>query len=284
MLRYKNVTDGGVSIEQITSRPSIYLDQWMWCLLSEDSALRKRFIKTAHDANATIMYSNATLMELALIEDSKQIDAIHEVMDSLDYGFSDSNPSRVIGKEEELETPGGGAFKGVNPCCGLELIENYFLNRMDPLRPFQLSTILPKLKIDVESGNFREMSQRFEDLTPIVLKPRKDPEALSRAKKRHSKKELFRKQMPYTKDIYRLAIDFVVVNENMNMPSKEWIDLLHTVVPVAYFDFVMLDKRWCHFIRTVFPLSPPDIANVFSKREMDRFLSEIKDFEGIPVS
>lgn len=87
MLRYKNVTDGGVSIEQITSRPSIYLDQWMWCLLSEDSALRKRFIKTAHDANATIMYSNATLMELALIEDSKQIDAIHEVMDSLDYGF-----------------------------------------------------------------------------------------------------------------------------------------------------------------------------------------------------
>lgn len=77
--------------------------------------------------------------------------------------------------------------------------------------------------------------------------------------------------MPYTKDIYRLAIDFVVVNETMKMPSKEWIDILHTVVPVAYFDFVMLDKRWYHFIRTVFPLSPPDIANVFSKPEIDKF-------------
>ena len=284
MLRYKNATNDGVTIEQITSRPSIYLDTWMWCLLSEDSALRKRFIKTADEANATMMYSSATLMELALIEDSKQIDAIHEVMDSIDYGFSESNPSKVIRKEEDLEVPGGGAFKGVNPCCNLELIKNYFLNRMDPLRPFQLSAILPKLKIDMESGKFREMSQKFEDLTPIVLEARKDPEVLSRAKKRHWKKELFRKQRPYTKDIYRLAIDFVIVNKNMKMPSKEWIDLLHTVVPVAYFDFVMLDKRWCHFIRTISPLAPPDIANVFSKREIDKFLSEINDFEDLSAS
>ena len=149
------------------------------------------------------MYSNATLIELALIEDTKQLDAIHDVMDNLDYGFSDFNPSRVIYKEEELEIPGGGAFYDLNPCCDLELIKNYFLNRMDPLKPFQLSVILPKLKGDVESGKFREMGQRFEDLTPIVLKARNDPVALSRAKKRHSRKELFRKQMPYTKDIYR---------------------------------------------------------------------------------
>jgi hypothetical protein len=279
VLRYKDVTDGGVTIEQVTSRPSIYLDQWMWCCLSEDSVLRNKFISTADAAHGTIMYSNATLIELALIEDTKQLDAIHEVMDNLDYGFSDFNPSRVIKKEEELEITGGGAFYDINPCCDLELIRNYFLNRMDPLKPFQLSAILPKLKGEVESGKFREMGQRFEGLTPIVLNARNDPEALSRAKKRHSKKELFRKQMPYTKDIYRLAIDFVVVNENMKMPSTEWIDFLHTVVPVAYFDFVMLDKRWCQFIRTTFPLSPPNIAYVFSQREINDFLDKVEKFE-----
>lgn len=279
MLRYKDVTDGSVTIEQITSRPSVYLDQWMWGLLSEDSDLRNKFIQTAGEANATLMYSNATLIELALITDRKQIDAIHEVMDNLDYGFSDFNPSRVIEKEERLEIPGGGAFYELNPCCDLELIKNYFLNRMNPLKPFQLSAILPKLRADVEYGKFRQMGNRFEDLKSIVLKVRNDPDALNRAKKRHSKKELFRKQMPYTKDIYRLAIDFVVVNECMKMPSNEWIDLLHTVVPVAYFDFVMLDKRWCHFIRTIFPLSPPDIANVFSQREISEFLDQIEVFD-----
>ena len=279
VLRYKDVTDDGVSIEQVISRPSIYLDQWMWCLLSEDSALRKSFIDTASGVNATLMYSFATLIELALIEDKKQINAIIEVMDSLDYGFSDSNPSIVIRKEEELEIPEGGIFKGVNPCCDLELIKNYFLHIMDPLKPFHLSAILPKLREEGTSEKYREMGQRFNNLTPIVLKARNDPEALNRAKKRHSKKELYRKQMPYTKDIYRLAIDFVVVNEKMNMSSNEWIDLLHTVVPVAYFDFVMLDKRWCHFIRKIFPLTPPNIAHVFSQRETDNFLTKIEDFE-----
>ncbi|MBI4764278.1 MAG: hypothetical protein HY787_06715 [Deltaproteobacteria bacterium] len=278
MLRYKDVTDGGVTLEQLTSRPTLYLDQWMWCLLSEDSALRNKFIKTAGEANATVMYSNATLIELALIEDEKQIDAIHEVMDNLDYGFSDSNPSRVIEKEERLEIPGGGAFYDSNPCCDLGLISNYFLYRMDPLKPFQLSAILPKLKGDVESGKFRDMGRRFEDLTPIVLNARKDPQSLSKAKRRHSKRELSKTQMPYTKDIYRLAIDFVVVNQNMKMSSSEWIDLLHTVVPVAYFDLVMLDKRWCHFIRTIFPLSPPNIAHVFSQRGIGKFLKAIEEF------
>ncbi len=279
VLKLKNEEDGGVTIEQITSRPSIYLDQWMWCLLSEDSDLRNRFIKTADEANATIMYSNATLIELALIEDTNQIDGIHEVMDTLDYGFSDFNPSRVIKKEEALEVYGGGAFDGLNPCCDIELIKNYFLNRMDRSKPSLLSPILPKLKEDLESDKFRKMGQRFDGLTPIVLKARNDPMALNEAKKRHSRKELFRKQMPYTKDIYKLAIDFVVVNEKMKMTSNEWIDLLHTVVPVAYFDFVMLDKRWCHFIRSVLPLSPPDIAYVFSQREIADFLTKIKTFQ-----
>ena len=279
VLRYKEVTDNGVSIEQVTSRPTIYLDQWMWCLLSEDSVLRKSFIDAASGVNATLIYSFVTLIELALIEDKKQINAIIEVMDSLDYGFSDSNPTIVIRKEEELEISEGGIFKEVNPCCDLELIKNYFLHVMDPLRPFQLSSILPKLREDGTSEEYREMGQRFDNLTPVVLKARNDPEALNRAKKRHSKKELHRKQMPYTKDIYRLAIDFVVVNENMNMSSNELIDLLHTVVAVAYFDFVLLDKRWCHFIRTIFPLSPPKIAHVFSQREIDNFLTKIEDFE-----
>lgn len=281
MLRYKYVKDSDVTIEQVTSRPSVYFDQWMWCLLSDDSALRNKFIKIAGEANATLMYSYATLIELSLIEDGKQIDAIHEVMDNIDYGFLDFNPSRVIEKEERLEILGGGAFYDLNPCCDLELIKNYFLNRMYPLKPFQLSAILPKLMADVEYDKFRKMGKRFEYLTQIVLKARNDPEALSRAKKRHSKNELFRKQMPYTKDIYRLAIDFVVVNENMKMPSKEWIDLLHTVVPVAYLDFVMLDKKWCHFIRTTFPLSHPSIAQVFSQRDINTFLDKVANFKDL---
>ncbi len=278
VLRYKDVTNDGFFIEQVTSRPSIYLDQWTWCLLSENAELRKSFIDTARGVNATVMYSSVTLAELASIEDKKQINAIIEVMDSLDYGFSDSNPFKVTRREEELEMPEGDIFKGNNPCCDFELIKNYFLHGMNTLKPFRLSPILPKLRGEGTAEIYRDMRQSFNNLTPIIVKIRNDPEKLNKAKKRHSKKELCGKQKPYTKDIYRLAIDFIVVNENMNMPTNEWFDLLHTVVPVAYFDFVTLDKRWCHFIRTIFPLSPPNIAYVFSQSEIENFLNKIKDF------
>ena len=282
MLRYKTVTDEGVSVEQITGRPSLYLDQWMWCLLSENIELKNRFIAIGEKVCPTIMYSFATLIELALIKDQEQIEAIINVMDSFDYGFSDADPSRVIHREQKLEVPQGSAFREMNPCCDVELIKNYVMNVMDPLKPFQISTMLTKLREEGKSGTYREMGQRFaSNLTPTVLKARQDPKALARAKKRHSKNELRRKKPPYTQDIYRLALDFVVVNETMKMTPNEWIDLLHTVVPVAYFDFVLLDKRWCHFIRKVLPLKPPDIAQVFSPGDLEKFLKGLLDFKEI---
>jgi hypothetical protein len=284
MLRYSGVTKEGVSVEQITSRPSLYLDQWMWCLLSQNGDFRKRFIEIGNKVGATIMYSFATLIELALIQDQEQIEAILQVMDGFDYGFSDADPSRVISREQELEAPQGGVFRKLNPCCDVELIKNYVLNVMDPLKPFQISAILPKLKAEGKSGRYREMAQRFSaNLTPTVLKARQDSIALARAKKRHSKMKLLRKNPPYTQDIYRLALDFVVVNETMEMTPNEWVDLLHTIVPVAYFDFVLLDKRWCHFIRKVLPLKPPNIAQVFSAGDLEKFLSGLPDFKEMEI-
>ena len=224
------------------------------------------------------MYSVVTFVELASLEDEKQIEAITKVMESFDYGFTEANPSRVIIREQKLEIPEGGAFIHLNPCCDVELIKSFFSNVMDPLKPFQISSILTQLREEGTSGRYKEMGQRLGSITQIVLKARKDPAVIARAKKRHLKKELQRKKSPYTQDIYNLALDFSVVNETMKMTSTEWMDLLHTVVPVAYMDLVLLDKRWCHFIRRVFPLTYPDIARVFSQRELDDFFAALSSF------
>ena len=158
MLSYSEVTDSGVSIEQVTNRPSLYLDQWMWGMLSQDPMLRQSFIHIGRKVNATVMYSCATLTELGLIENKSQIDAIAEVMDSLDYGFSDANPSRVIRRERELEVPEGGSFRVQNPCCDVELMENYALNVMNPFRPFTASELLRKVKDEGPSGSYKRFS------------------------------------------------------------------------------------------------------------------------------
>ena len=280
MIKYRTIADNGFSIEQTTGRPTLYLDVWMWRLLSEDSYLRKKFISAAKKSNTTIMYSFVTLIELARIDDPIQINEIVEVMDNFDYGFSDAIPARVILAEKELEIPGGGAFYTRNPSCDIELIKNYFIYVVDPLKPFRISPILWKLKKEGTPQRYKEMVQSFEDeLSPGVITTRQNSNELARAKRRHKQKKLKRNNQPYTEDIYKLAIDFTVVNEDMKMTGNEWIDLLHTVVPVSYYDFVLLDKRWCHFIRNNLPLKYPDIARVFSQRNLNDFFRELANFK-----
>ena len=280
MIRYTKATDQSVEIEQVTNQPLLYLDQWMWSLLSRDSDLRYRFIDLAVNVKATIMYSGITLIELSQINVSDQMEAIAEVMDGVDYGFSDANPSSVIEKEEKFGDPERSEFHGANPAAGSQLIENFFFNVSNPLDPFRISDII-RITDNQVRDQFKRVGEVFNGLNPVILKARTDANALDRAKKRHGLKEVKGNSYPFTRDIYRFAIDFVVANENMNMPSKEWRDLLNTVVPVAYFDLVLLDNRWCHFIRTNCPLYYPDIAKVFSKNELNDFFSELEDFQNL---
>jgi len=278
MIRYRKAINQGVEIEQVTNQPLLYLDQWMWSLLSRDTDLRHRFIDSAAGIKATIMYSGITLIELSQINVPEQMQAIAEVMDGVDYGFSDANPNNVIKKEKQFGDPEKAIFHGANPAVDFQLIENFFLNVSNPLDPFRVSDLI-RIKDKQVRAQFRRLGEVFNGLDPIILKARTDADALHRAKKRHALKEVGGKRYPYTQDIYRFAIDFVVANESMNMPSKEWRDLLNTVVPVAYFDLVLLDNRWCHFIRTNCPLHYPDIAKVFSKKELNDFFSALENFQ-----
>lgn len=189
MIRYRKATDQGVEIEQVTNQPLLYLDQWMWSLLSRDSDLRHRFIDSAASIKATIMYSCITLTELSQINVPEQMQAIAEVMDGVDYGFSDANPSNVIEKEKKFGDPESAIFREANPAVDFQLIENFFLNVSNPLDPFRVSDIIRITDKQVRA-QFRRLGEVFNGLNPIILKARTDSDALHRAKKRHALKEV----------------------------------------------------------------------------------------------
>ena len=224
------------------------------------------------------MYSFVTLSELALITDPGQVEAIAEVMDSADYGFSDADPGRVVVRERQLQLPGTAAFFGANPACDVELVDWAF-DVLDPCHPSRISAILPKLHENSDPEAWKRIGQKFgKALNPIVKRLREDRRLLARAKRRYRSKHVRREIPPYTEDLLSLAIHFIGVNETMRMTSQEWFDTMHVIVPVSYFDFVLLDKRWCHFIRNDCPLGCPDIAQVFSQKELDSFFAAIANF------
>ena len=60
----------------------------------------------------------------------------------------------------------------------------------------------------------------------------------------------------------------------MNKHS-EWMDLFHVIVPVAYCDVVLIDKRWKTFIAQT-GFSCPQIAKVFDNSLLNDFFLQIE--------
>ena len=58
------------------------------------------------------------------------------------------------------------------------------------------------------------------------------------------------------------------------MNSNEWHDFFHAIVPVAYCDLVLLDKRWATFISQT-GLKFPDVAFAFDKKSIEGFFSTL---------
>ena len=86
-----------------------------------------------------------------------------------------------------------------------------------------------------------------------------------------------------TRFILRELICPFLVNTHIQISRNHTIDFLHAVVPIAYCDFVLLDKHWRTQVEhararlNAAGLSAP-IAKVFSGRsnELDHFLCELE--------
>lgn len=273
MITSRRLANGQIVFEQKAVGPSIYLDQWMWCELSDDATLRKRFIGSALSRSCCIMYSIASLMELAQVSDQDQLHALAEVMDSLDFGFVEMDPNQVIALEKQHESGTTGVFNDRHPAADRDML-NHAIHRHYPLMP-KMSVMLRDLKQELPA-RYKAMPNRFEaSLTPMVEHARANSIFLSRAKTNNRERRIRRPGPPYTEDILRILSSFLVANEKMKMNSNEWIDVFNLVVPVAYLEFVALDKRWIHFVRNHLPLSPPNIAAVYGPGELESFIRDL---------
>jgi len=262
---------------QTVNRPTIYLDQWMWCRLSEDTVIRNEFLDVARAVNATIMYSLISFLELGKISDPRQITALKSVMDELDFGFIEMNPRTVIDIEISSETT-HSTFADFNPAVDRELIK-YIASHLYHGDISRVSLIIDAIAQEA-SSRFHDIAQRFADgLAPVVEIARNRPSALHQSKQRIRKRLTQRSFPPYTRDLYQVVLDFIVSNKTMRMSPNEWIDVFHMVVPVSYLDFVLLDRRWKSFVKQTFPIHPPNIAQVYCDSELRLFLDALRTYQ-----
>ena len=261
----KKLSDNSVEITQIASKPTVYLDTWALDCFSANCNIGNRFVSSLNRKSGTLALSVISFCEVVNRTDTNQISKILNLIDSVDIVVIDMNSSSVIDREKKGSDGTWLNSEILIPCLS------------DLLEQFKASKIFLRLKRDVDNGH--SIPHDFEEkIFPIVQKARNDVSVLAKAKKRFKDKaEVTKFAFPYTEYLYKKCIDFITINEEMKMSNNEWQDLWHLIVSTAYCNFVLIDKRWTHFIKTT-GLKPPQIAMIYNQNNIETFLDNLNKF------
>ena len=285
MLKYSKENINGkiaVKIDQIANPPTVYLDTWALFDFIEENKLSDKFIKILNNLGGTLMLSIMSILESVGLKNQKQLQCLCDLIDSIGIdkvavALLDFNFIRVNVKEK-LYKKIGGPFLKISPAVDLELLDT-ILKIHKPADPLKISEIILAYQKDL--GNGKVLEENWEQsLFPIIVRARNNINALSNAKKRFRKRKekVNACKFPHTEYLMEKCIDYIVINKDMKMPNKEWRDIFHTIVPVAYCDFVLIDKRWLNFIRST-GLEYPQIAKVYARRNLSEFLKDLENWK-----
>jgi len=276
MLKYSKYNINGkiiVKIDQIAYPPTVYLDTWAFFDFIENSDFADEFIRILNSVNGTLMLSIMSIIENMNIENQGQIQNLYKFIDLIGadrIAFLDFNFTRVIKKEK--------IYKKISPAIDCGLLDS-FIEIHNPKNSLKVSEIFLNYRQDLENG--RVLNEKWEEgLFPVIIRARNDVNAFSNAKKRFRKRKEIANtyKFPCTKFLMENCIDYITINKDMKMPDKEWRDICHTIVPAAYCDFVLIDKKWLNFIKST-GLEYPQIAKVYKKRDLSEFLKDLENWK-----
>lgn len=280
---YKRIDheDKKIEIQEHFRSPMVYLDHWALNDLSLNPDLRDRFVRTMNDKGGTLRLSVVNMTELSKQADKHQVESILSMIRRIeDCGLINIDAGEVIKKENILISDPTAIFQVKNPSAELELISAHLLARNYPLT-WHVSDIIASVIDELPSKRLSRSNDQFlADMKHLLETGRNDAEYLKRAKGRFGKlKKSGPKYQTATRELLQLSLDFVMRNMNMKMTQySEWNDIFHLIVPVAYCDIVMLDRRWAAFLNQT-GFSFPQIAMTFDKRSIESLFEQIQNWD-----
>ena len=272
---------GELRAGQRDAKPSVYLDHWALLDFSEDERLADRLTTALETHNGTLMLSWLNLGEYSKItnqEQARKAEALVEKNIPRLY-FIEIEPFRVIDRENKLLAGGSP-----EPPHG----DGSLLRELVHLKPASTTSVYPFTAHNLFTyTQDQELAGKFGDLADVVI----DRIAIMRNEVATDQVfESMVRRLPSgpqfqhgTRYIIREFLRGLLLNEDMKITRNHAVDLLHAVVPVAYCDFVLLDRHWETQVAqmrarlTAAKMAFP-IANVYSRKAngIERFLSDLE--------
>jgi len=273
MYSYEIEENGAKCIVEKLGQPVVYFDTWAFDYFSDNVESRNQFVDLMKRSGGTLRISSTNIAELQKRTDQKQLNGIYSLIDSIDSGLFHTFFEEVINGENELARLG----RSGNPTFDLTTVNMFLASRNFP-DTWSMSELVASIGKDTAmrlEASWEKFSTKVND---SLQKKRNQPGYVESVNAyAASIKARGVQNQTATRELSNLAYAFIIKNQNMSMPGKEWLDLLHTIVPVAYCDYVLIDKRWAAFISET-KLNPPVIASVYTKKNITGFLRSLSSY------
>ena len=210
------------------------------------------------------MFSWANVLEVAA-NSGASLDAIQSLLSEIGEQWCpiEWNAFEVIRREKGF-VPGND-----DPCFGSGFLEPYYRYTSD--RSLSLSTVCDLTQDHEINSVCRQHLECVKEETRKTLIYWRSEDPKSGDTPKH-----FDPNCPtvYMVEGFRQLIQ----KETFNIDENDAIDFLHATVPIAYGDFVLLDKHWADLVKKL--KLPLDCVKVYSLRQVEKFLENLERFEG----
>ncbi len=234
MIEFRINENDDLEVGQADIPPNVYLDHWALRRFSESQDLSDRLTAALKQRNGTLALSWMNLAEFTKVADEEQASKGEALLEKIlpNIFFIEVDFGEVIQREDNLLA--GGKF--MPPHFDLDLLRMFSQMKPNSLNPFTAHALFKVIQSKV--------STRFDSLADTGIDRiealRTQYAGTSAIKRLPSGPPIQRG----TRFIFRELVRALIVDKGTRITRNQVIDLFHAVVPVAYCDFVLLDKYW----------------------------------------
>ena len=278
MIEFMVNKQGTLTLIQRCESPMIYLDHWAVRNFSENQELATRLTAALKLRNGTLAVSWLNLVEFTKVKIEEQARKAEDLVEANlpRIFFLEVEPFAVIQREDNLLAGGPPA----PPHADVEFLKVFSQFKPTSLNLFTANDLFRVVQASGLEKRFNDLANTFVGrIEAMRNNTDRNPEFQSVIRRLPSGPQIQRG----TRFILRELVRTFLVDKRVTVTGNQAIDLLHAVVPLAYCDFVLLDKHWetqVNRIRSRFDAAGMviPIGRVFSGKAngIERFLCELE--------
>lgn len=229
--------DGQLTAGQQLVSPAVYLDHWALRAVSEDSDLSDRFTRVLEARGGTLLLSWANIVEFPGLDEQAARKAEQFIDAQLPrLFFLELNPFEVVQRENALLAGGPPA----PPHADLDLLRLVVGLRPSGVHPITCLGMLAEVSAARSDSRERMQTVFVERLAALRTEYLEDIDFRALVNRTRCGQTVPRG----TAIVLREVVGGLLRDSSTPVTANDALDFFHTIVPVAYADFVLLDGRW----------------------------------------